>query len=193
MSRSRPQAAIIAGPNGSGKSTAATELLPEGMVFVNADLIAQEVAGRTGLPGDINAGRLMVQKLIELEKDLADFAIETTLATRMLGTRVAQWQAVGYQVHIIYFYLPSPDLSVARVEGRVRDGGHHVPEETIRRRYDAGLKLLFNTYMPIVDTWRIFDNSSVNEPEMIARGEGSDTISVMNEELWNHIVREYGP
>ena len=96
-----PQAVIIAGPNGSGKSTVAAILLPEGVTFVNADLIASEVSGIPGTPGDINSGRVLIDWVDSLERRGADFAFETTLATRMLESRVTRWREMGYQVHLL--------------------------------------------------------------------------------------------
>lgn len=186
-----PQAVIIAGPNGSGKSTAATTLLSDHMVFVNADMIAQEITGKKGTSADINAGRLLLDKVEFLEQNQHDFAFETTLATRMLISRVRSWRNHGFQVHLIYFWLPSDDMCVLRVQGRVRDGGHNVPEDTIRRRYKAGLKLFFNQYRHEVDTWRIYDNSTSEEPKMIARGDSSGSCKVLQPEIWNKLVEEY--
>lgn len=186
-----PQAVIIAGPNGSGKSTVATLLLPPDMTFVNADLIASEISGKPGTPGDINAGRVLVDQVEQLEGRLQDFAFETTLSSRMLSTRVARWRERGYQVHLVFFWLPSPDMAVLRVMQRVRDGGHHVPEETVRRRYVAGIKNFFNTYRPLADTWRIYDNSRGAEPRLIARGYSDGSVKVSVPEIFDTLVSSY--
>jgi len=182
---SPPQAVIIAGPNGSGKSTCAATLLPKEIPFVNADMIAAELTGKPGTSGDINAGRLLLERLSTLENERSDFAFETTLATKMLANRVRDWQADGYQIHLLYFWLPSPDLAVQRVAGRVRAGGHNVPETTIRRRFAASLKLLFSTYMPLVDTWRIYDNSRGLDPKLIAKRSSEGEIIVALQDIWN--------
>jgi predicted ABC-type ATPase len=186
-----PQAVIIAGPNGSGKSTVATHLLPEGVTFVNADHIASEVAGVPGTPGDINAGRVLIEWVRELEEKRADFAFETTLATRMLETRIRIWRKLGYQVHLFFFWLPSADLAVQRVQSRVRSGGHDVPESTIIRRFQAGIKNFFNLYRPLVDTWRIYDNSS-EVPRLIAKGEHG-TVKIGDSSLWENILEANNP
>jgi len=184
---SPPQAVIIAGPNGSGKSTAATKLLPPDMTFINADLIAQELTGDTGTAGDINAGRILVARAHVLEKLGEPFAFETTLATRMMANRVRRWKVDGYQVHLIYFWLPSPELSIWRVRYRVRDGGHFVPDDTVRRRYDAGLRNLFEIYMPLVHTWRIYDNSTL-EPHLVAKGGEGRENKVYDAATWSAIM-----
>lgn len=187
-----PQAVIIAGPNGSGKSTAATMLLPADTTFVNADKIAEELTGKPGTSADINAGRILLERLEGLEANGDDFAFETTLATKMLANRVTAWREAGYQVHLVYFWLPSEELAVQRVEARVRDGGHNVPESTIRRRYRAGKRNFFAIYMPLVDTWRMYDNSRGDEPELIARGSGGETHRVNLPEIWSELLRERG-
>ena len=182
-----PKAVIIAGPNGSGKSTAATRLLPEAMPFVNADQIAQELTGLRGTPADINAGRILLERVERLESEGSDFAFETTLATKMLASRVTGWRERGYRVHLLFVYLPSDDMALMRVQGRVRDGGHDVPEATIRRRYRAGLANLFRLYLPRVDTWRLYDNSREGGPVLVARGGLDGTMKIGEPALWDAI------
>lgn len=182
-----PQAVIIAGPNGSGKSTAAARLLAPGMAFVNADMIAQEISGKQGAPADINAGRLLLERVDKLQRDRQDFAFETTLATRMLVNRIELWRAAGYQIRLIFFWLPSDDLAVERVASRVRAGGHGVPAETIRRRFRAGVRNFFQLYRPLVDTWRVYDNSEPR-PRLIAKGDGHEP-TILAPESWN-VMRE---
>lgn len=185
-----PQAVIIAGPNGSGKSTVATILLPEGVTFVNADLIASEVSGIPGTPGDINSGRVLINWVDSLERENSDFAFETTLATRMLEGRVTKWRELGYQVHLLFFWLPSATLAVERVHARVRNGGHNVPIDTIRRRFKSGLWNFFNLYLPLVDTWRMYDNSR-EDPSLIAKGGLDGALSVYQPSVWRTLTREY--
>lgn len=185
-----PQAVIIAGPNGSGKSTAATRLLTPGMPFVNADMIASELAGRSGVSGDIPAGRELIARLSALEAERADFAFETTLSSVGLAARVDRWRALGYEVHLVFFWLPSADLAVERVTGRVRDGGHHVPEDTVRRRFRAGLRNFFRIYHARVDVWRLYDNSTI-DPAVIARGRRDESPEIASPDLWAKIAGEH--
>jgi predicted ABC-type ATPase len=187
-----PQAVIIAGPNGSGKSTCAVLLLQDTMHFVNADMIAQEMTGIVGTIADIGAGRVLLGHLDELTETRKDFAIETTLATKTLADRACLWREQGYQVHLIFLYLPSEDLAVQRVAFRVMNGGHDVPEKTIRRRFRVGLRNLFRIYTPVVDTWRVYDNSKGFDPELIASGAMGQVRKVLNPELWRSLRAEYG-
>jgi predicted ABC-type ATPase len=186
-----PQAVILAGPNGSGKSTCAVALLSQFMRFINADMIAQEMSGIASTGADIGAGRVLLDRVDSLTEARFDFAIETTLATRTLSERVLQWRRIGYQVHLIFMYLPSADLSVYRVAARVRDGGHDVPEQTIRRRYRVGLKHFFQVYSPIVDTWRMYDNSSGDQPELVASGSNGSVARILKPDLWKNLMLEY--
>lgn len=169
----RPQAIILAGPNGAGKSTSALYLLPPHVTFVNADNIAKELReqGKSeGTAADIAAGRLLLQRLADLEKAKVSFAVETNLSNRTLALRVPRWQAQGYRVHLLYLWLASADLAVERVAERVRGGGHDIPELTIRRRYVAGLRNFFQVYVPIVDAWTMYDNTILGVPQPLAHG-----------------------
>lgn len=165
-----PQAVVIAGPNGSGKSTCAELLLPPGMSFINADMIAQELSGERSTTADLRAGRILIERLEALVAERRDFAIETTLATKKLSPRLRKLAEEGYETHLIYLWMPSDDLAVQRVAARVRLGGHDVPEPTIRRRFRAGLQLFFSEYQPLVHTWKLYDNSKIADPKLIAWG-----------------------
>lgn len=88
------------------------------------------------------------------------FAIETTLATRSYGKLVKRAKGMGYEVFLLFFWLPSPDVAIERVSARVAAGGHNIPTDVIVRRYWLGLQNLFNIFAPIVDNWSLYDNSS---------------------------------
>ena len=59
--------------------------------------------------------------------------------------------------------LDSPETAIARVKARVQQGGHDIPEVTIRRRFALGIENFRRTYKPLVDAWGLYDNSG-NEP-----------------------------
>jgi predicted ABC-type ATPase len=99
----------------------------------------------------------MLERLDALAAARASFAFETTLASRSFARRIEAMRKEGYRFHLMYLWLRSPDFAVARVAQRVRTGGHHVPEETIRRRYGRGLKNFFELYRPIADVWRCYN------------------------------------
>lgn len=153
---------IIAGPNGAGKTTFAREFLPNEAncpVFVNADLIAAGLAPFAPETAALQAGRLMLQ---EMERHFAareSFAFETTLSGRAYLRQIDQWQLAGYRVKLIFLQLDSAEEAMARVAQRVRQGGHYVPEEVIRRRFATGRENFSNLYAPKVDAWALYDNA----------------------------------
>lgn len=102
----------------------------------------------------------MLERIDELLEAKVDFAIETTLATRSYVSLVTEAQSKGYSVVLLFLWLRNPELAQRRVSMRVEQGGHSIPPETIVRRYGLGLKNLFNLYLPIVDEWLLFDNST---------------------------------
>jgi len=163
---------IIAGPNGAGKTTFAREFLPFEAgcpLFINADLIA---AGLSPFDPDavaFRAGRLM---LAEIDRNAAageSFAFETTLSGHTYIRRIRSWRSAGYVVKILFLSLPDPGEAIARVALRVRQGGHNVPPEVIRRRFATGLKNFMDVYRYQVDYWQLFDNSG-QRPRLLSQG-----------------------
>lgn len=153
---------IIAGPNGAGKTTFASEFLPKEAncpIFVNADLIAAGLSPFDQSTVAIRAGRLMLEEISEHVRRNDSFAFETTLSGRGYARMIPVWQLQGYGVKLFFLQLMSPELAIARVKKRVSEGGHDIPEPTIRRRYAAGLKNLESVYKPLVDEWAIYENS----------------------------------
>jgi len=81
---------------------------------------------------------------------------------------IPRWQDAGYRVKLIYLSLPSVEMEIARVAARVAQGGHHVPEEIVRRRFSAGLHNFHQTYKQLIDIWILYDNSQ-ETPILIER------------------------
>jgi predicted ABC-type ATPase len=182
-----PQVVVIAGPNGAGKSTAAAYLLPEGMTFINADEIAKTLPGDPSPAADLHAGRLALERMDELERQRADFAVETTLASRSLASRIDRLRRSGYQFRLIFLWSPGADFSVQRVAARVRAGGHDIPEDTIRRRYRAGIKNFFELYQPQADKWAVYDTKQLGTPRLIAEGTIDLGAFILDPETWQRM------
>lgn len=194
MTRRRPLVVVIAGPNGAGKSTAAPSLLRDTLrvtEFVNADAIADGLSAFRPDSVAIPAGRAMLQRMHHLAESRVDFAFETTLASRSFVSWLARLRSDGYHVHVLFLWLESAELAVNRVAARVRLGGHAVPEATVRRRYGRGLQNFFRLYLPIADSWQIFDNSGARRPRLIAAGSGNRVQQVANSPLWRRISENY--
>ena len=153
---------IIAGPNGAGKTTFAREFLPhEGNIsdFINADLIAAGLSPFNPEAAAIRAGRLMLEEIDQRVVRRRSFAFETTLSGRGYAVKIKSWQELGYHVKLIFLSLSDADMAVARVAGRVIQGGHDIPEQVIRRRFRAGMENFDGLYKPLVDAWIFYDNT----------------------------------
>ncbi len=185
-----PDVIVISGPNGAGKSTLAPYLLRDTLKiveYVNADTIAQGLSAFAPENVAFEAGRIMLKRLHELAAAKKDFAFETTLSTRFYAKWLRELQSEKYQFHLVYLWLDNVDLAIARVEERVRAGGHHVPEVTIRRRYERGRQNLFELYKPIADAWRVFD-ASFDVPQLIAKGDKISGKTIFEERSWKKIL-----
>jgi len=192
MDEQRPTVLIVAGPNGAGKSTAAPSLLPTtlGMSdFVNADVIARGLSGFSPEKVAFQAGQIMLRRVQQLAEQRANFAFETTLASRTLEPWLRRLCSEGYELLLAFLWLPTPDAAIARVLERVRLGGHSVPEETIRRRYHRGLHNFFNLYRPLAQLWRFYDNSSVIGPRLLAHGKGCNVEVVYDLPIWDRLLK----
>lgn len=154
--------------------------------FVNSDEFAKSLSPFDPSQASIQASRYMLMKIRYLLKRNEDFAVETTLATRTLLKIVKTAQAAGYTVTLLYFWLKSPELAVARVKARVEAGGHNIPEETIRRRYQVGIDYFFHIYAPISERWILADNSQIPF-RVIAEGSRNDVINIRDEATYAKI------
>lgn len=111
----------------------------------------------------------MLEAIAEHEAMGESFAFETTLSGRIYARRIPRWQAAGYHVTLIFLALRSPEIALARVKERVRQGGHNVPEPAMRRRFAAGLRNFQGVYRDLVDVWLYYDNSG-EEPVLLDWG-----------------------
>lgn len=129
----------------------------------------------------------MLERLQTLANAGADFAFETTLAARTFAHFLQECKTRGYTINLIYFWLRSPDLAAQRVAQRVTNGGHYIPEDVIRRRYERGLQNLIKLYLPLCDGWMIFDNS---EPDLqlVASRIINQEPFIYDREIWSQIV-----
>ncbi len=184
---------IIAGCNGAGKTTASFTVLPEMLdcqEFVNADEIARGLSPFNAEGVAIQAGRLMIDRIVYLLKEGVTFAFETTLSTRSYAQLVQQAQRRGYFVTLIFFSLASPEQAAKRVAKRVSQGGHNIPLDVIYRRYASGLRNFFLMYAPLVDYWAFYDNSDCPSRK-IACGWKDGRIQVAETETYNKFKDKY--
>jgi predicted ABC-type ATPase len=163
---------IIAGPNGAGKTTFAREFLPgeaELPIFVNADLIAAGFSPFDPGAAAVRAGRVMLAEIDGHAAAGRSFAFETTLAGHTYIRRIETWRTAGFTVELIFLSLRSPEEAMARVATRVRQGGHDVAADVVRRRFASGMRNFLDVYRHRVDYWQLFDNSGPR-PRLLDEG-----------------------
>ena len=186
-----PNLYIIAGPNGAGKTTASFNLLPELLHcpnFVNADEIAKGLSPFAPNEMAVQAGRLMLKRIEELLPQRADFAIETTLATRSYVRLVHRAQQLGYRVHLLFFYLETEQQAIERVAQRVSNGGHDIPEADIRRRFKRGISNLVNLYIPICDVVYVLNNRSVPAILVAQKTPRMKRLHIYIDQMWQRLI-----
>ncbi|MDR2585277.1 MAG: zeta toxin family protein [Prevotellaceae bacterium] len=181
---------IIAGCNGAGKTTTSFTMLPEILhckEFVNADEIARGLSPFNPDSVTIESGRIMIRRMHDLIRAKKDFAFETTLAPKTYLQFIEMAKSEGYLVTLLYFWLNSPDLAVARVKMRYASGGHDIDENVVRRRYFSGLRNLFSLYLPLCNFWMMI-NSSVTPSQLVAEGAEGKEVVIHKKHIYNEIV-----
>jgi predicted ABC-type ATPase len=188
-----PHAVILAGPNGAGKSTLAPRLLADTLsvrTFVNADVIAQGLAGFDPASAALEAGRIMLRRLDELRRESADFAFETTLSGLAHQRTIRDLHASGYTTHLVYLWLPNAETAVERVRIRVRLGGHDIPEPDVRRRYTRSIRNFDRVYRRLVSSWSLIHGlRPLDQPSLplIAEGAGNAVLNLVDHEAWKDL------
>jgi len=180
---------LLGGPNGAGKTTAARVLLPEFFElnpFLNADDFARNLAPENVESAALASGRLLIERMRELVRDGESFAFETTCSGRSYIPTLRECRANGWRVSLYYFWLPSPEHSVARVAKRVSQGGHSIPADVIYRRFKTGLWNMRHLYLPLADTAAVYDKGGYRRI-LIADREAGFPLVIHDLERWSRI------
>ena len=180
---------ILGGPNGAGKTTAANVLLPKELrvnAFLNADEIARRISPSNVEAAAFEAGRLMIEQMRQMVRDGLSFAFETTCSGKSYIRLLKECRNAGWRISLIYLWVPSPEYSIARVARRVSQGGHHIPDDVIRRRYLSGLSNMRHLYLPLADDAFVYDNRD-RALRLIARRTVGSPLIVLDEEIWVRI------
>jgi predicted ABC-type ATPase len=176
-----PNLFVIAGPNGAGKTTYVRDFLPQEMrcrEFVNADLIAAGLSPFAAEKASFEAGRIMLRRLRDLAARREDFSFETTLSGRAYAPLFRELRAAGYFIQLDFLWIPHLDITRNRVRQRVTKGGHNIPDDVQLRRFHLGVRNLAELYRPLLDHWRLFDNTG-DHPHLVAQ-EKSGTIEIVD-------------
>lgn len=188
-----PTLCILGGCNGAGKTTLARELLPRlGLMrFLNADEMARGLSPLDPTLSAFRAGRLLLEEARSLIAAKACFAIESTLSGKAQVTLIREAKARGYRILLHYIVIGCATQAVARVALRVKLGGHHVPEDDVRRRFDRSRRHFLDDYLPLADEWGLWDNL-VPPPRQIADSE-THTLDQLHAMLTSSSLQEAPP
>lgn len=204
-----PNLYIVAGPNGGGKSTYVKDFLPSEMKcreFVNADLIAAGLSPFAPEKAAFGAGRIMLRRLRELASRREDFSFETTLSGRAYAPLLKELRNAGYRIRLDFLWIPNLGITNERVRQRVRKGGHNIPEDVQHRRFHLGVRNLAELYRPLINWWRLYDNTG-RQPHLVAQekdgafelGDAARLASIENSasvrfmpDTFPHVVEEPG-
>ena len=169
--RSKPPfITVLAGANGAGKSSIAGAFLRSRWEdYYNPDEATRAILELTPSlpPADANslAWKMGRDALMAAIEDRTSFAFETTLGGKTITGLLLKATNLGLAVRVWYMGLASVDLHIHRVRERVARGGHPIPEERIRARYDSSRKNLI-TLLPHLTELRLFDNSLEGDPAL---------------------------
>lgn len=170
-----PNLFIVAGPNGAGKTTYVRRFLPQEMgcsEFVNADLIAAGLSPFAPDKAAFEAGRIMLKRLRDLFARRNNFSFETTLTGLGYTHLLREMRSEGYRIRLDYLWIPDLAITRARVNQRVKKGGHDIPDDVQLRRFGKGLRLLSEHYRSLVHEWRLYDNTGRNPHLVVEETDG---------------------
>lgn len=171
----QPSLVVFAGPNGSGKSTI-TSLVSFAGVYVNADDIQ-----RVNQCDPLAAAQMAEAMRNNLLSSRADFTFETVLSTERNLNLLKKAKDTGYFVRVYYVLTRNANINVARVAQRVANGGHDVPEDKIRSRYERCIKLIPEV-MAVADIFNVYDNTKTFRRIFSKK---RDVYRVFPNELWS--------
>jgi predicted ABC-type ATPase len=183
------EAIIIAGANGSGKTTFSNKLIQElGYPFLNADNIERTFNEPSSGITKLKAGRIFFAQLDSLILDNQSFILESTLSGQYLKKVIEDIKAKGYAINLLYIFLDSPQTCIQRIAGRVKKGGHFIPDEDVIRRYYRSKNNFWNSYAPLSTTWQLYYNGTADS-QRVAIGK-SNIYDVENKALFDLFLKD---
>lgn len=156
---------VLAGPNGAGKSTVyATYVAPyfHGP-FINADIIQRDELGDPSAEASYQAAEIAAARRAQYLAAGLDFVTETVFSHPSKLDLITKARSRGFTVRVMHVGVEAADISVARVNDRISEGGHSVPEHKIRERYDRSAPLIRAAVLK-AHRALVYDNSQINLP-----------------------------
>lgn len=185
MSVSAPVLTVIAGPNGVGKSTLTASLtVAQGTPILDPDAIARSLNPQAPETGATWAGRVVLNRQNAYLRSGTSFILETTLAGSAVLRLMDEARRRGFRIHLIYIGVDDVQVLLARIAGRVLDGGHAVPEHDVRRRYVRSMRHMKEA-IARADNVTLLDNVLDQEPQLVMTiDDGRSTIHIENLPSW---------
>ncbi|MEX2606532.1 MAG: zeta toxin family protein [Kiritimatiellia bacterium] len=179
-SRKKPTLHVLAGVNGAGKSSIGEEIfLSKHSNVFNPDTLASKIrAPHPDIsPALANGHAWQIGKslLEQAIKEGKDYRFETTLGGRSITELLQQAAKGGHRLNIWFCGLESPELHLRRVRARVERGGHDIPEDKIRERWN-GSRVNLIRLLPHIHHLRVYDNSIEGDP---AKGQPPRPVLVL--------------
>jgi predicted ABC-type ATPase len=154
-----PHLLVVGGPNGSGKTTLALEYAAEtGFRYIGADAIAAEIDLAHPSRARIAAARQFIHQVDDSIAARESLVVESTLSGLTMRNGITKAKSQGYVVSMAFLFVDSADVCVARVDQRVRKGGHLVPEADIRRRFLRAIVNFWTIYREMAENWVLLYN-----------------------------------
>jgi predicted ABC-type ATPase len=190
MDASSPKLIIFAGANGSGKTTAAKYLLPKLKVkeFINADEIAKGLSPLNAAEQGMAAGRLVLKRTDQFIEAKKSFAVESTLSGSNIKSLIKKASALNYEIEMHYIFCSDVRINMKRIAQRVKEGGHHVPADDVKRRYWRSLKNFFS-YMKVCDTIIMYDTTD-GSVEEFSRTVTRRMLMIYNDALFDRFYKK---
>jgi len=187
---SQPVMYVVGGPNGAGKTTLALTYAAQfGVAYVGADKIAFELSPDDPAKVNVAAGRKFIETIRQHIVDGNGLVVETTLSGRSYARLIQAAREAGYLISISFVFVDRADTCVARVKQRVRKGGHHVPEQDVRRRFTRSIRNFWGLYRNLADQWTLLYNGDERHVA-VAKGV-EDDFRVVSDPLLKEFLLVY--
>lgn len=179
-----PVLTVLAGPNGSGKSTVTRSLAFEGRDnLLDPDAIAKRIDPVDPFRAAVTAGREVITRTRLYLQNRESFAIETTLASASTLATMREARQQGFAIRLVYVCLEDAEINIERVRERVARGGHHVPDDDVKRRYERSLRNL-PAALRLADEATVYDNSETAPRRVLETRRGLIAWRSLNEPAW---------
>lgn len=177
---------IVAGPNGSGKTTFAESYFlrtKRSAVFLNPDLIAAGISPLGSNKASFKAGRVLISEIKSRITEGSSFSFETTMSGKTWLPVLRQAKTNGYDIVIYFVFLTSIEQCLARIDRRVKMGGHDIPVDAVHRRYQRCFANFWHDYRALANHWYLFDNSN-DDPSLVMKSEDFGRLSKEEQDLF---------